>query len=157
ANHAARRDAARSQRDRERAAETASASDRRKEHTMRPHHELTREIDDSPADPHIAAFFDLDRTLIAGFSAITFVRDGFRSGRLGTSDLIELLFAAASFQLGTVGFSGFLTGTARTLRGFSEAEFAAVGQQIFNEELAADVYPEARAIVNAHRQRRHTV
>ena len=119
--------------------------------------ELTREIDESPAGPHIAAFFDLDRTLIAGFSALTFVRDGFRSGRLGANDLVELLFAATSFQIGTVGFSGFLSGTARTLKGFSETEFAAVGEQIYNEELAAEVYPEARAIVDAHRRRGHTV
>lgn len=119
--------------------------------------ELTREIDESPAGPHIAAFFDLDRTLIAGFSALTFVADGFRSGRLGSSDLVELLFAATSFQIGTVGFSGFLSGTARTLRGFSEDEFALVGERIFNEELAAEVYPEARAIVEAHRKRGHTI
>jgi len=119
--------------------------------------ELTREIEESPAGPHIAAFFDLDRTLIAGFSALTFVADGFRSGRLGSSDLVELLFAATSFQIGTVGFSGFLSGTARTLRGFSEEEFALVGERIFNEALAAEVYPEARAIVEAHRKRGHTI
>lgn len=119
--------------------------------------DLTREIDESPAGPQIAAFFDLDRTLIAGFSALTFVRDGFKSGRLGASDLVELLFAATSFQLGTVGFSGFLSGTARTLKGFSEEEFARVGEQIFNEQLAAEVYPEARAIVDAHKKRGHTV
>ena len=119
--------------------------------------ELTREIDESPAGPHIAALFDLDRTLIAGFSALTFVVDGFRSGRLGAADLGELLSAATSFQLGTVGFSGFLSGTARTLRGFSEEEFAAVGERIFNEELASEVYPEARAIVDAHRRKGHTI
>lgn len=119
--------------------------------------ELTREIDESPSGPHIAALFDLDRTLIAGFSALTFVVDGFRSGRLGAPDLGELLFAATSFQLGTVGFSGFLSGTARTLRGFSEQEFAAVGERIFNEELASEVYPEARAIVDAHRRKGHTI
>jgi len=119
--------------------------------------ELTREIDESPSGPHIAALFDLDRTLIAGFSALTFVVDGFRSGRLGAPDLGELLFAATSFQLGTVGFSGFLSGTARTLGGFSEEEFAAVGERIFNDELASEVYPEARAIVDAHRRKGHTI
>lgn len=118
---------------------------------------LTQEIDESPAGPHVAAFFDLDRTLIAGFSALSFVRDGIRSGRLGPAEIAEMLFAATSFQLGTVGFSGFLTGTARTLRGFSEEEFAAIGEQIFTEELAAEVYPEARALVEAHRRRGHTV
>ncbi|HZR84242.1 MAG TPA: HAD-IB family hydrolase [Candidatus Binatia bacterium] len=119
--------------------------------------QLTREIEQSPAGPEVAALFDLDRTLIAGFSALNFVLDGVRNGRVGTAALLELLAAAASFQLGTVGFSGFLTGTARTLRGFSEEDFAAVGESIFNRELAAEIYPEARAIVEAHRRRRHTL
>jgi putative phosphoserine phosphatase/1-acylglycerol-3-phosphate O-acyltransferase len=117
--------------------------------------ELTREIEQSPPGPHVAAFFDLDRTLIAGFSALNFVLDGVRSGRLDAASIFELIAAAVSFQLGTVGFSGFLTGTARTLRGQSEDAFAAVGESIFNRELAAEIYPEARAIVEAHRRRGH--
>ncbi|HEY8518407.1 MAG TPA: HAD-IB family hydrolase [Candidatus Binatia bacterium] len=124
---------------------------------MRAYSDLTSEIDESPAGPHVAAFFDLDRTLIAGFSALTFVRDGLRSGRLGASDVVELLFAAISFELQTIGFSGFLTGTARTLRGYPEEEFVRIGERIFNEELASEVYPEARAIVAAHRRRGHTL
>ncbi len=118
---------------------------------------LTREIDESPPGPSTAAFFDLDRTLIAGFSAFNFVYDGIRSGRLGGPAIVEMLAAAASFQLGTIGFSSFLTGTARTLRGLSEKEFAAIGQNVFEGELAAEIYPEARAIVDAHRRRGHQV
>ncbi|MBU6281529.1 HAD-IB family hydrolase [bacterium] len=124
---------------------------------MPTHTSLTREIDESPPGPSTAAFFDLDRTLIAGFSAFNFVYDGIRSGRLGGPAIVEMLAAAASFQLGTIGFSSFLTGTARTLRGLSEAEFSAIGQNVFEGELAAEIYPEARAIVDAHRRRGHQV
>jgi putative phosphoserine phosphatase / 1-acylglycerol-3-phosphate O-acyltransferase len=119
--------------------------------------ELTREIDEAPPGPQVAAFFDLDRTLIAGFSAWNFAVDGVRSGRIGAPAILELLAAAASFELGTVGFSGFMTGTARTMRGLSEETFAEIGERIFTRELAADIYPEARAIVEAHRRRGHTV
>ena len=38
------------------------------------HAELTREVDDGPSGPQIGAFFDLDRTLVAGFSAAHFIR-----------------------------------------------------------------------------------
>ena len=44
------------------------------------HGDLTREIDEGPSGPHIAAFFDLDRTLLAGFSAATsFARTSWRA------------------------------------------------------------------------------
>ena len=33
-----------------------------------------------------AAFFDLDRTLVAGFSAVEFVRDDFLQGRMSRRD-----------------------------------------------------------------------
>lgn len=124
---------------------------------MRRDGELTREIEESPAGPHVAALFDLDRTLIAGFSALSFVRDGLRTGRIGPAGFVELLLAATSFQLGTVGFSGFLLGTARTLRGLREEEFVQVGERLFDAELASEIYPEARALVEAHRRRGHTL
>src|SRR5262245_44974187 len=38
--------------------------------------EITREVEEGPAGPHIGAFFDLDRTLVAGFSVFTFLLDG---------------------------------------------------------------------------------
>jgi len=46
------------------------------------HASLTGAIDKGPSGPKIAAFFDLDRTLIAGFSAVTFVRELVRIGKL---------------------------------------------------------------------------
>lgn len=119
--------------------------------------ELTREIEASEDGPHVAAFFDLDRTLIQGFSALTFVRDGARNGQYGPLDLAELALAAASFELGATDFSGFLNGTARLLRGIPESDFEEVGRRVFRESLSARIHPEARAIVDAHRRRGHTI
>ncbi|MDG2303482.1 MAG: HAD-IB family hydrolase [Candidatus Binatia bacterium] len=119
--------------------------------------ELTREIEQSEEGPEIAAFFDLDRTLIQGFSALTFVRDGAMHGQYGPIDLAELAMAAASFELGTIDFSSFLTGFARLLRGMSESEFEKVGRRVFEEDLGSRIHPEARAIVDAHRRRGHTI
>ena len=121
------------------------------------HAQLTREIDDGPSGPHIGAFFDVDRTLIAGFSAGQFFRDGLRSGLISPGDFAEAVGTAIRFQLGQVGFSGFVTGTAGLLRGRSEEEFAATGERIFTERLAAEIYPESRALVDAHRRKGHTL
>jgi putative phosphoserine phosphatase / 1-acylglycerol-3-phosphate O-acyltransferase len=119
--------------------------------------EVTREIDEGPEGPGIAAFFDLDRTLLAGYSATAFIRDDFLSGRMGISELLETLAAATRFQLGQIGFSGFMTRTAARLRDRSEDEFQSTAEHIFKDRLAGEIYPESRALVRAHLRRGHTV
>jgi putative phosphoserine phosphatase/1-acylglycerol-3-phosphate O-acyltransferase len=119
--------------------------------------ELTREILDGPSGPQIAAFFDVDRTLLAGFSVIEFIRDGIVSGRMGPRGMLETAIAIAQFELGQIGFSSFAAGTSAGLRGTPEMEFAAIGERIFQDRLAADVYPESRALVQAHLKKGHTV
>ncbi len=119
--------------------------------------ELTSEILDGPSGPHIAAFFDVDRTLLAGFSVSEFIRDGIVSGRMGARGMLETAIAIAQFGLGQIGFSSFVARTSTGLRGTPEMEFAAIGERIFRERLAANVYPESRALVQAHLKKRHTV
>jgi putative phosphoserine phosphatase/1-acylglycerol-3-phosphate O-acyltransferase len=121
------------------------------------HVELTREIVESPSGAQIGAFFDVDRTLVAGFSVVEFIRDAISSGRMGAVDLLGTVTAIAQFQFGQVGFSGFVAGTSAGLKGVSEAEFAAVAERVFQDRLAANVYPESRALVRAHLRKGHTV
>jgi len=124
---------------------------------MSVHSQITREIDEGPEGPRIGAFFDVDRTLIAGFSAFQFFRDGLANGSVSPGDFASALGTALRFQLGQVGFSGFVTGTAGMLRGRSEADFEAIGERIFKERLATEIYPESRALVQAHRRKGHTL
>jgi putative phosphoserine phosphatase/1-acylglycerol-3-phosphate O-acyltransferase len=124
---------------------------------MSVHHDLTREIDDGPAGPQVAAFFDLDRTLVAGYSAAAFVRDDLLNGRMSAGELLRTLAAATRFQLGRLGFSAFVTRSVERLRGLSEDEVRETAARIFHERLADEVYPESRALVRAHLRRGHTV
>jgi len=119
--------------------------------------ELTREIMEGPSGPRIGAFFDVDRTLLAGFSVVEFIRDGIVSGRMGARGMLETAVAIAQFELGQIGFSSFVAGTSAALRGTLETEFAAIGERIFRDRLAGDVYPESRALVQAHLKKKHTV
>lgn len=121
------------------------------------HADLTREIDDGPSGPHIAAFFDLDRTLLAGFSAAHFIREDVLAGRMSAKHLAQTLLAATLFQLRQIGFSGFVSSTMERLRDVPESELADHAEHMFLEHLAADVYPEARALVQAHRRKGHTI
>ncbi len=123
--------------------------------TLYPH--LRWEIERSPSGPEIAAFFDVDGTLIAGFSALAFWRDRVARGELGLSDVRDSLRSAIGFQRGQVGFRALLAGMARTLEGLEEKSFAETGERLFEEALATLIYPESRALVEAHQQRGHTV
>jgi putative phosphoserine phosphatase/1-acylglycerol-3-phosphate O-acyltransferase len=119
--------------------------------------DITREVDESPAGPHIGAFFDLDRTLVAGFSVFTFLLDALLSGRVGPTGVSQFMRAAAAFQLGRTGFSGFVSETLTLLGGASETDFESLAERVFAERLAGDVFPEARALVRAHQRKGHTL
>jgi putative phosphoserine phosphatase/1-acylglycerol-3-phosphate O-acyltransferase len=121
------------------------------------HEDITREIEEGPAGPEVGAFFDLDRTLIAGFSAFPLVFDGFMSGRIGPAGLALASMAGLRFQLGQLGFSGFVAEAAAMLKGEAEAAMHEAGERLYTERLASIVYPEARAIVRAHHRRGHTL
>lgn len=118
---------------------------------------LTGAIDKGPGGPQIAAFFDLDRTLIAGFSAGAFVRELVRVGKLDATALAQGVATATRFQLGGLGFSGFVTETLGALKGMAESELVEMGERLFTSTLATAIYPESRALVHAHQKKGHTV
>ncbi|MGB8332740.1 MAG: HAD-IB family hydrolase [Polyangiales bacterium] len=121
------------------------------------HEQLTYEIRTGPSGPRVGAFFDLDQTLFAGFSAMAFTRDQFASGRLSPRDLGDSLRATLSFALGRTGFSTFVSATSAVYRGMSEQALEEAGQRSFERHLATQIYPESRALVKAHQDMGHTV
>ena len=121
------------------------------------HAHITREIEEGPAGPAVGAFFDVDGTLIAGFSALAFVRDRLRAGQMGPRDLADAVRNMVRFRLGRLGFSGLIGATAAWLRNVPEHELEALAERIFTRDIATAIYPEARSLVQAHRHRGHTL
>ncbi len=121
------------------------------------HAKLTREIRNGRAGPKIAAFFDLDQTLLAGFSAVAFFRERLLSGRMSPRELGESVLGALSFELGRTGFSGFVAAATEAYRGVAESVLEEIGREVFERDLVKEIYPEARALVKAHRDMGHTV
>jgi putative phosphoserine phosphatase/1-acylglycerol-3-phosphate O-acyltransferase len=124
---------------------------------MHAHADLVRDIEAGPSGPRVGAFFDLDHTLIAGYSAWEFIRSDLVNGVLRPGDIAASLAAVVRFQTGRIGFSGLVAGTSASLRGRPESDFAALGERLFAERIARLVYPESRALVEAHRRRGHTL
>lgn len=119
--------------------------------------ELTREIRESTPGPKVGAFFDVDQTLLAGFSATSFWQERLLSGRMSPREMGEGLAGALAFGLGRTGFSGFLATSVAAYRGLAESVLEELGEEVYRKHLAKVVFPESRAIVDAHKARGHTV
>src|SRR6476660_2098762 len=55
---------------------------------------------DFPAEVRSAAFFDLDKTVIAKSSALAFGRPFYRDGLIGRRDVVKAAYAQLMFRLG---------------------------------------------------------
>ena len=119
--------------------------------------QLLQDIQATPSGPGVAAIFDFDGTLIAGYSATAFIREQIRRGDLTPRELVELVRAMSSFGLGNMGFSAMMAVNAQFMRGIAEQTYREVGEQLYYKQIARLIYPESRALVEAHLARGHTV
>lgn len=124
---------------------------------MLPHQDVVAEVLKLPDGPQIGAFFDFDGTVISGYSAFAFIEEQIKRGHLSPRELVELLGAMASFGLGNMGFSGMMLAASQFLRGIREDSYAAFGRELFESHIARLIYPESRALVDAHLKKGHTV
>ncbi len=122
-----------------------------------PNAALTRGIERTPADPKIGAFFDVDRTLLAGYSAAAFFQDGFSSRSLSLGNLVQSTRAAVRFGMRQTSFPTLIEETAFNFEGLSAEELAEIGERVFEQRLITEIFPESRALVEAHQRRGHTV
>ena len=118
---------------------------------------ITMEILEGERGPHIGAFFDLDRTLINGFSAKNFVASRLLSGRFTSQELIAQFAGAISYARDTGNFGKMAAISANGVKGIDEHVFIQVGEEVYRKKLAEAIYPESRALVSAHIEMGHTV
>ncbi len=124
---------------------------------MLPHQDIVAEVMDLPDGPEIGAFFDFDGTVISGYSATAFVQEQIKRGTLSVRELVELGGAMASFGMGNMGFSAMMIATSQFLRGIREDAYINFGRELFESHIARLIYPESRALVQAHLKKGHTV
>ena len=111
----------------------------------------------APPGPQVGAFFDLDGTLVRGYTAGTFYADRVSKGEVSPVEFAKTLVAALDgtlfggdiSTLGDVGLAAFA--------GRTEDEVAEMGERLFLQKIAGTIRSEARDIVRAHRAAGHTV
>ncbi len=119
--------------------------------------DLIREVRTGPMGPSVAALFDLDRTLIDGYSAITFFLHRLRTGQMAPGEIASSIAAATAFRAGRIGFAAFLAATTAAARGVPEAALCTLGEEVFERDLVLRIFPDARRLVEVHRQRGHFI
>lgn len=115
------------------------------------------EVDASPQGPQVGAFFDLDGTLVPGYTAAAHTRDRLRHRDLRVVEFLTIVQLAAQFRLGRRTFETLIEGSARTVKGRLARDVDEAGERIFRESVADRIYPEMRELVQAHQRRGHTV
>jgi putative phosphoserine phosphatase / 1-acylglycerol-3-phosphate O-acyltransferase len=110
-----------------------------------------------PGGPAAGAFFDLDGTLVAGYTAAAQTRDRLRHRDLRVVEFLTIVELAVQFRLGRRAFETLIEGSARTVRGRRERDVDEMGERIFRQSVADLIYPEMRELVRAHQDRGHTV
>lgn len=113
--------------------------------------------------PTSVAFFDLDRTLIAGYSIAALawqrVRLGIGRGELGQSmrilrDTLRQANDPNSSKSGD-SYQRLVRRLTRSMAGIPEDTLVALGEQAYEHTIARSLYREAIALVEAHRKAGH--
>jgi HAD superfamily hydrolase (TIGR01490 family) len=115
------------------------------------------EIAASAPGPQVGAFFDLDGTLVDGFTATAHASDRIRRRQARIGEILGVVEASMRYRLGRMRFEHLLTRAAGYLRGESLAELDELGERLFVERVASRVFPHMHEIVQAHQRRGHTV
>lgn len=115
------------------------------------------DIAEAGASSQVGAFFDLDGTLVAGFTATAHAGDRIRRRQARAGEVLGVAEAAMRYRFGRMQFERLLIRAAGYLRGESIHELDKVGERLFAQHIAARVYPRMQQIMRAHQQHGHTV
>ena len=115
------------------------------------------EVENSPRGPHIGAFFDLDGTLVAGYTARELSKDQIKSGQTSRADMIRSLGSIIAFARGRLEFADMLRLSIASMEGLKADEVQELGRTTFTKRIENLIYPEMRRLVRAHQERGHTV
>ena len=124
---------------------------------MRPIDQYLAELDTAPRGPKVAALFDFDGTIIAGYSATALLQEKFKRREMSVEEIIETANVMSQYSLGGMSFSGLMTAAAKFMKGVTEDSFRQFGEELYEKHIARKVYPETRAIIQAHLALGHTV
>jgi len=115
---------------------------------------------DTPTAPTIAAFFDVDNTLIRGASAYHLAKELYRRDFFGLRDIAFFAGHSAMYFLFGENLRRISAVRGRALqivRGRTVAEVLSIGEEVYDQVLATKIFPGSRALIESHRAAGHEV
>ncbi|MDY2941427.1 MAG: HAD family hydrolase [Varibaculum sp.] len=114
-----------------------------------------------PADPHSqAAFFDIDETLVRGASFYQVVRELYRHGFFGISDMFFAARKAAFYMVAgerPEHINQIVERALSRLEGHSLAEMLTIGRDVSNMLVDHRIFPGTKQILDRHLEYGHQV
>jgi putative phosphoserine phosphatase / 1-acylglycerol-3-phosphate O-acyltransferase len=115
------------------------------------------EVEASPEGPHVGAFFDLDGTLVAGYTVAAITKDRLRRLEVGPTEFLHMMQLAVEYRLGRGQFENVIEGAVGSAKGRLAEDVEEMGERVFRQSVVDLIYPEMRELVRAHQRRGHTV
>ena len=124
---------------------------------MEPYASYTKSISESAGGKTTGAFFDFDGTVIATHSIKEIFIERLKSGEVTAQEVYDVLSMIPRYLLKSDSFEDTMAASIENLRGMPEKKLVDVGEKVSREQLAAEVFPEVRAMIQAHQKKGHTV
>jgi HAD superfamily hydrolase (TIGR01490 family) len=118
---------------------------------------LLEDIAAAPPGPRVGAFFDLDGTLVSGFTATAHAGHRVHARQAGIGEMLGVLEASLRYRLGRMEFQRLVVRAAGYLRGDSIAELDELGEYLFRRHIEPRIFTQMHDVVRAHQDRGHTV
>jgi len=114
----------------------------------------------TPDTPRVAAFFDLDKTIIATSSAFAFGREFMHNGLITTSEALQMSLAKATYMI--AGQSSEQMDSTRDqlaalVAGWSVEQVRTIASETMHNVVTPAIYAEARELITFHRNAGHDV
>ena len=97
---------------------------------MAKHESHLQDVLSAPEGPHIAALFDFDGTIIAGYSATAILKEKIKRREMTAEEVVETANVMAQYAMGGMGFSGLMTGAAKFMKGVTEDSYFEFGEDL---------------------------
>ncbi|WP_027004204.1 HAD family hydrolase [Corynebacterium halotolerans] len=110
--------------------------------------------------PRVAAFFDLDKTIIATSSAFAFGREFMHSGLITPTEALQMSLAKATYMF--AGQSSEQMDTTRDqlaamVAGWSDEQVRQIAEETMHHVVTPAIYAEARELITFHHNAGHDV
>jgi len=132
----------------------APASDERAHMAI---HEQLRQISEGPSGAGIGAFFDFDGTLIDGYSAAALYSHRLRNFEVGLEEIVTTARAMTGGPLDEAGFENLVRQGIAGWAGRPGEDIEELGERLFRQTVAGNLFHEAWRLVKAHQRQGHTV